>query len=137
MKVLLVVPEIRLDDKPYEFPFWSGILASIVEKKGGDVAILDLNALRMNYGGGNVPTEVIKKEISAVKWYVIGVGGLTTTYKRLKQLIPFALATGRSGRLPSRRQSLKQPVSNMSPIWKAGLFLRMASSSKSSHLHDR
>jgi len=93
LKVLFVVPEIRLDDKPYEFPFWSGILASIVEKKGGDVAILDLNALRMNYGGGNVPTEVIKKEISAVKWDVIGVGGLTTTYKRLKQLIPLIRQT--------------------------------------------
>ena len=62
MKVLLVVPEIRLNDKPFEFPFWSGILASIVENKGGDVAILDLNALRMNYGGGNVPTDVIKEE---------------------------------------------------------------------------
>ena len=88
MKVLFVVPEIRLDDKPFEFPFWSGILASIVENKGGQVAILDLNAIRMNYGGGNVPTEIIKEEISAEKWDIIGVGGLTTTYKRLKQLIP-------------------------------------------------
>ena len=88
MKVLLVVPEIRLNDKPFEFPFWSGILASIVENKGGDVAILDLNALRMNYGGGNVPTDVIKEEISSENWDLIGVGGLTTTYKRLKQLIP-------------------------------------------------
>jgi radical SAM superfamily enzyme YgiQ (UPF0313 family) len=88
MKVLFVVPEIRLNDKPFEFPFWSGILASIVENKGGDVAILDLNAMRMNYGGGNVPTEVIKEQIAAEKWDLIGVGGLTTTYKRLKQLIP-------------------------------------------------
>ena len=88
MKVLLVVPEIRLNDKPFEFPFWAGILASIVENKGGDVAILDLNALRMNYGGGFVPTEVIKEELSAEKWDLIGVGGLTTTYNRLKQLVP-------------------------------------------------
>ena len=42
----------------------------------------------MNYGGGNVPTDVIKEEISSENWDLIGVGGLTTTYKRLKQLIP-------------------------------------------------
>ena len=88
LKVLFVVPEIRLDDKPFEFPFWAGILASIVEKKGGQVAILDLNAIRMNYGGGFVPTEVIKEEISAVKWDLIGIGGLTTNYQSMKQLIP-------------------------------------------------
>ena len=73
MKVLLVVPEIRLDDKPYEFPFWSGILASIVEKKGGDVAILDLNALRMNYDKQFVPDELIRREVSSEKWDLIGV----------------------------------------------------------------
>ena len=33
MKVLLIQPEVRLDDKPFDFPFWAGIFASIVEKK--------------------------------------------------------------------------------------------------------
>ena len=89
MKVLFVVPEIRLNDKPFEFPFWSGILASIVENKGGDVAILDLNALRMNYGGDFVPMDVIRDEISSEKWDLIGIGGLTTMYRRIKQLIQF------------------------------------------------
>lgn len=89
MKVLLIQPEIRLDDKPFDFPFWAGIFASIVEKKGGQVAILDLNALRMNYGDNYLPLETIKKEISVEKWDLIGIGGLTTVYSRLKQLISF------------------------------------------------
>lgn len=88
MKVLLVQPEVRLDDKPFDFPFWAGIFASIVEKKGGQVAILDLNAIRMNYGGNLVPTDVVKKEILLEKWDLIGIGGLTTMYSRIKQLIP-------------------------------------------------
>ena len=52
MKTLFVCPEIRLDSNPSTITFWAGILAAIAEKKGGDVAILDLNAIRMNYGGG-------------------------------------------------------------------------------------
>ena len=88
MKTLLVVPEIRLDSKPTIVPFWAGILASIVESKNGEVAILDLNALRMKFGGKQVPTKVIIDEISSENWDLIGIGGLTTTYGRIKELIP-------------------------------------------------
>ena len=88
MKVLFVVPEIRLDMNPQHVPFWAGILGAIVEKKGGQVGILDLNALRMKYDGHSVPSKVIAEEISAEKWDIIGIGGLTTTYKRIKQLCP-------------------------------------------------
>ena len=88
MKVLLIQPEVRLDDKPFDFPFWAGIFASIVEQKGGQVAILDLNAIRMNYGGNYVPVEQIKKNIQSEKWDLIGISGLTTMYDRIKYLIP-------------------------------------------------
>ncbi len=88
MKVLFVVPEIRLDNAPYHFTFWAGILAAIVEQKGGQVGILDLNALRVNYGNVQVPSDVIAKEISSEKWDIVGIGGLTTTYSRIKQLSP-------------------------------------------------
>ena len=88
MKVLFIVPEIRIDSGPNHFPFWAGILAAIVEKKGGQVGILDLNALRDNYGGHPVPNKIIEEEISLAKWDVIGIGGLTTTYARIKQLAP-------------------------------------------------
>lgn len=88
LRVLFIVPEIRLDSSPNHFPFWAGILAAIVEKKGGQVGILDLNALRVRYGGSIVPTQVITKELSSEKWDIIGIGGLTTTYARIKQLSP-------------------------------------------------
>tara|TARA_B100001540_G_C15809887_1_gene643957 strand:- start:699 stop:2351 length:1653 start_codon:yes stop_codon:yes gene_type:complete len=88
MKVLFVIPEIRLDMNPQHVPFWAGILGSIVEKKGGQVGILDLNALRMKYDGQTVPSKIIAEEISSEKWDIIGIGGLTTTYKRIKQLTP-------------------------------------------------
>ena len=88
MKVLFVVPEIRLDSSPNHFPFWAGILAAIVEQKGGQVGILDLNALRVKYDGKQVPSRIIAEEISSEKWDIIGIGGLTTTYSRIKQLSP-------------------------------------------------
>ena len=88
MKVLLIVPEVRLDDKPFDIPFWAGILGAVAEQKGAEVGILDLNALRMNYGGNLVPTEIIEEEIGLEKWDLIGIGGLTTTYSRIKQLVP-------------------------------------------------
>ncbi len=85
---MFIVPEIRLDNEPNHFPFWAGILAAIVEQKGGQVGILDLNALRVKYEGNQVPTNVIVEEISSEKWDLIGIGGLTTTYSRIKQLSP-------------------------------------------------
>jgi anaerobic magnesium-protoporphyrin IX monomethyl ester cyclase len=88
LKVLFVVPEIRLDTSPNHFPFWAGILAAIVEQKGGQIAILDLNALRVKYDGKQVPSHIIAEEISSEKWDMIGIGGLTTTYARIKQLAP-------------------------------------------------
>jgi len=88
LKVLFIVPEVRLDSAPNHFPFWAGILAAIVEKKGGQVGILDLNALRDNFGANVVPNKVIEEEIGLEKWDLIGIGGLTTTYSRIKQLVP-------------------------------------------------
>ena len=88
MKTLFVVPEIRLDMAPTNFPFWAAIFASIIEQKNGQVAILDLNALRMNFGGKEVPTQVIIDQVSSEKWDLIGIGGLTTTYSRIKELCP-------------------------------------------------
>ena len=88
MKVLFIVPEIRLDSNPIHAPFWAGILAAIVEQKGGQVGILDLNALRTKYGEQQVPSQIIIDEISSEKWDMIGIGGLTTTYGRIKELSP-------------------------------------------------
>jgi len=88
MKTLFIVPEIRMDSGPAHFPFWAAILAAIVEKKGGKVGILDLNALRTKYDGKKVPTKIIEEEISSEDWDLIGIGGLTTVYNRIKELAP-------------------------------------------------
>ena len=88
MKVLLISPEVRLDNAPYFWPFRAGNLASIVEAKKGDVAILDLNAFRSTFGNNLVPTIIIEDEIRSEKWDLIGIGGLTTTYSRIKELCP-------------------------------------------------
>ena len=88
MKVLLIQPEVRLDDKPFDFPFWAGIFASIVEKKGGQVAILDLNAIRMDYGTATLSRKKIEEELALDDWDIVGIGGLTSTYSRIKELVP-------------------------------------------------
>jgi len=86
MKILLVVPEIRLDSVPYHFPFWAAILGAIAEKKGANVGILDLNAVRMEFDNNQIPDQMIEEEISREDWDLIGIGGLTSTYKRIKEL---------------------------------------------------
>lgn len=88
MKVLFVAPEVRIDSAPYHFPFWIGILGAIVEQKGGQVAALDLNALRTEFKGNQIPNEVLEEEIGRESWDLIGIGGLTSTYKRIKELTP-------------------------------------------------
>ena len=88
LKTLFVVPEIRLDAAPNHIPFWAGILSAIVKSKKGQVAILDLNALRARYNGKQVPNKIIEEEIASEKWELIGIGGLTSTYSRIKELAP-------------------------------------------------
>jgi len=88
MKILLVAPEIRVDSTPQNFPFWVGILGAMAENKGHQVAALDLNAIRMDFPDNRIPSEAINEEIARDKWDLIGIGGLTSTYKRIKELIP-------------------------------------------------
>ena len=52
------------------------------------VGILDLNALRMKYDRKKVPTKIIEEEIGSEDWDLIGIGGLTTVYNRIKELAP-------------------------------------------------
>jgi radical SAM superfamily enzyme YgiQ (UPF0313 family) len=42
----------------------------------------------MNHGGRLVPSKIIAEEIASEKWDIIGIGGLTTTYSRIKSLAP-------------------------------------------------
>ena len=91
LKTLFVVPEIRLDAAPHHIPFWAGILSAIIKNKKGQVAILDLNAIRARYNGKQVPNKIIEEEVASEKWDLIGIGGLTTTYSRIKELAPLII----------------------------------------------
>jgi len=93
LKVLFIVPEIRIDSKPWHFPFWAGILGAIVEKKDGKVGILDLNAIRIEFQTQFVPAKSIKEEIGTEDWDLVCIGGLTSTYARIKKLIPLIRRT--------------------------------------------
>ena len=42
----------------------------------------------MDYGGKVVPTNLIINEIKSDDWDIIGIGGLTSTYQRIKELVP-------------------------------------------------
>ena len=71
LKTLFVVPEIRLDAAPHHIPFWAGILSAIIKNKKGQVAILDLNAIRARYNGKQVPNKIIEEEVASEKWDLI------------------------------------------------------------------
>src|ERR1035437_1011596 len=81
MKVLLINPPIRENAKPINFPIGLGIIASVLLENGHEVEVLDINALRLSQD----------QVISYLKKYspdLIGIGGLITTYKYLKWIIP-------------------------------------------------
>ena len=44
--------------------------------------------MRTKFPNSSVPNELIIKEIQSEKWDLVGIGGLTTTYKRIKELTP-------------------------------------------------
>lgn len=81
MKVLLINPPIRENAKPINFPIGLGIIASVLLENGNEVEVFDINALRLSK----------EQVISNLKKYtpdLIGIGGLITTYKYLKWIIP-------------------------------------------------
>jgi anaerobic magnesium-protoporphyrin IX monomethyl ester cyclase len=87
MFVLLIHPQIRTTEPPQHPPYGLLQLASLTDQLGYKVAILDDNALRL-------PTEAIRQDIkneaesNKHPWDVIGITGLTTQYKFIKQLVP-------------------------------------------------
>jgi len=82
MKILLINPPIREHALPYELPIGLGIIANVLLGDGHEVKVLDINAERLSQ------PEVCER-VSLQSYYdIIGVGGLITTYKYLKWLIP-------------------------------------------------
>lgn len=82
MKILLINPTIRERCPPYDFPVGLGIIAAIMEREGHNLCIYDENALRPS-------SQDMCRDLRKIKNVdIIGIGGLITTYRYLKQLIP-------------------------------------------------
>ena len=82
-KVLFINPVVREEDAPRHVPYGIALLASIADQKGHLVQVYDQNAWRQE-------EEIIRKVFEADDWDVIAMGGITTAYASVKQLVSLA-----------------------------------------------
>lgn len=82
MKILLVNPPIRKNEPPRHPPTGMAIIANVLLNNGHQVKVLDINAERLS------DFDVQKRIDLKSEYDIIGTGGLITTYKYLKWLIP-------------------------------------------------
>jgi len=81
MKVLLINSPIRLDAKPSCIPYGLATIAGTLKQAGFEVDIYDINAHRPSKGE---ITQTLKK----MRWDLVGISGLITTYRFQNWLIP-------------------------------------------------
>jgi radical SAM superfamily enzyme YgiQ (UPF0313 family) len=81
-KVLLINPPIREGEPPRHIPTGLAIIASVLRNEGYKVSVLDINAERIG------PEEVEKRLDKFSSYDIVGIGGLITTYRYIKQLMP-------------------------------------------------
>ena len=81
MKVLLINPPVRQSQTPQDIPVGLAMIASVTKEAGHKVAFLDLNANR-------IPLQVAAEEIMIDDYDMIGIGGLSSQYKDIKNILP-------------------------------------------------
>ena len=81
MKVLLINPPVRQRQTPQDIPEGLAMIASVTKQEGHKIAFLDLNANR-------VPLQVAAEEIMTDDYDIIGIGGLSSQYKDIKNILP-------------------------------------------------
>jgi radical SAM superfamily enzyme YgiQ (UPF0313 family) len=79
-KVLFINPVVREEDDPRHVPYGIALLASIIMEKGHLVQVYDENAWRKGPG-------VLKQVLNADAWDVIALGGITTAYGSIKNIV--------------------------------------------------
>jgi len=79
-KVLLINPLVREQDDPRHVPYGMALLAAIAIEKGHQIQVYDANAWRKG-------PEVLEQVLKADKWDIIGIGGITTAYSSIKQIV--------------------------------------------------
>lgn len=79
-KILLINPVVREESLAEHIPYGLALMASIAIQKGHQVQFYDENAHRL----GNT---IVEKVCIADDWDVIGIGGLITTYRSIKNIV--------------------------------------------------
>src|SRR5437773_1835755 len=79
-KVLFVNPVIREEDDPRHVPYGMALLAAIIMREGHLVQVFDANAWRAS-------DAVLSQVLAADRWDVVGLGGITTAYRSIKQIV--------------------------------------------------
>ena len=79
-KILFINPVVRMEDDPKHVPYGIALLAAICNKHGHEVQVFDANAWRPSRAD-------TARVLSADKWDVIGIGGITTTYGYVQFLL--------------------------------------------------
>jgi anaerobic magnesium-protoporphyrin IX monomethyl ester cyclase len=82
-KVLFVNPLIREEDDPRHVPYGIALLAAIVMREGHLVQVYDANAWRAS-------DSVLGQVLTADRWDVIAIGGITTAYRSIKHIVSMA-----------------------------------------------
>lgn len=76
MDILLISPPCRIPDL---LPLGLGYIASVLREEGHNVSVLDINGLGYS-------DEKVEDLINRLKFDIVGIGGLTSTYKYVKWL---------------------------------------------------
>lgn len=80
LKVLIINPPLRLDDKPRNIPHGLAILANIIQNKMGiEPFFLDINAQRYS-------REEIENIIRQAEFNIVLIGGMASTYSSIVEL---------------------------------------------------
>jgi radical SAM superfamily enzyme YgiQ (UPF0313 family) len=77
--ILLLFPPLRTWDRPRNFPCGTGLIAGRLRELGYKVGVIDVNGLRWDYNQ-------VMDEIQSYHTNVIGIGGMITTYRWVKEI---------------------------------------------------
>jgi anaerobic magnesium-protoporphyrin IX monomethyl ester cyclase len=82
-KVLFINPTVREEDVPRHVPYGIALLAAIAIREGHLVQIYDQNAWRAG-------EQTLREVLRADRWDVVAMGGITTAYGSIKQIVKAA-----------------------------------------------
>ncbi|CAA6605009.1 Fe-S oxidoreductase [Rhodospirillaceae bacterium LM-1] len=84
-KVLFINPVVREEDVPRHVPYGIALLAAIAIREGHQVQVYDANAWRLG-------EDTLREVLRADDWQAIALGGITTAYGSIKQIVKVARA---------------------------------------------